>query len=78
MEKTMDNVRKLHSTEQVPIRYFIEKLLIDIRSMKSLCNSRRWFQRHLIGHLSKDLQIEKVRGRYMCNKRRVDAVDFKL
>lgn len=78
MEKMMGCVRELHSTEQVPIKYALKRLLSDIRSVESLSNSQHWFQRHLIDRLSQDLQIVKVRNRYMCNKRRVDAMDFKL
>ena len=78
MEKMMRYVRGLHSTEQVPIGYAVERLLGDIRSVKNFCNSQWWHRRHLVDHLSQDLQIVKVRNRYMCNKRRVDAMDFKL
>jgi hypothetical protein len=78
MEKMMRYVRGFHSTEQVPIGYAVERLLSDIRSAKNFCNSQRWYRRHLVDHLSQDLQIVKVRNRYMCNKRRVDAMDFKL
>ena len=78
MEKMMRYVRGFHSTEQVPIGYAVERLLSDIRSAKNFCNSQRWHRQHLADHLSQDLQIVKVRNRYMCNKRRVDAMDFKL
>lgn len=78
MEKMMRYVRGFHSTEQVPIGYAVERLLSDIRSAKNFCNSQRWHRQHLVDHLSQDLQIVKVRNRYMCNKRRVDAMDFKL
>ncbi|KAI9767365.1 MAG: hypothetical protein M1840_005775 [Geoglossum simile] len=77
-DKMMKYVRVLYSTEQVPISYAVEKLLSDIRSTKSLCNSRRWYQQHLVNCLSQDLQIVKVQNGYMCNKQRVDAMDFKL
>jgi len=77
MDKMMDYVRELHSTEQVPIGYAVEKLLSDIRSVNT-CNSQRWYQRHIVDCLAQDLQIVKVRNRYMCNKRRVDGMDFRL
>jgi hypothetical protein len=78
MDKMMKSVRGLHSTEQVPIGYAVERLLSDIRSVRNFSNSQRWYQRHLVDCWSQDLQIVKVRNRYMCNKRRVDAMDFKL
>lgn len=74
VDEMMKYVRGLNSTEQVPIGYAVEKLMGDTRSR----NSQRWHQRDLISCLSQDLQILKVRNRYMCNKRRVDAMDFKL
>jgi hypothetical protein len=74
MDEMMKYVRGLNSTEQVPIGYAVEKLMGDTRSG----NSQRWHQRDLVSCLSQDLQIVKVRNRYMCNKRRVDAMDFKL
>jgi hypothetical protein len=78
MDKMMKSVRGLHSTEQVPIGYAVERLLNDIRSVRNFSSSQRWHQRHLVGCLSQDLQIVKVRNRYMCNKQRVDTMDFKL
>jgi hypothetical protein len=73
MDKMMNYVRELHSTEQVPIGYAVKKLLSDIRSVNT-CNSQRWYQRHIVDCLAQDLQIVKVRNRYMCNKRRVDGI----
>lgn len=75
--KMTDSVRKIHSTEQILIRYVIERLLIEIRPVKSHCKSRQRYHQHLIDCLSKDLQFERVPARY-CYKRRVDAVDFKF
>ena len=77
MDKMMNYVRELHSTEQVPIGYAVEKLQSDIRSVNTR-NSQRWYQRHLVDCLAQDLQIVKVWNRYMCNKRRVDSMDFRL
>ena len=42
MDKMMEYVRGLYSTEQVPIGYAVEKLLRDIRSVGNSCNSLRW------------------------------------
>jgi hypothetical protein len=78
LDKMMKDVKELHSKEQVAIRYAVERLLSDIKPVKYSCNSQRWHQRHLVDFLSQDLQIVKVQNRYMCNKRRVDAMDFKL
>jgi hypothetical protein len=78
VEQMMEYVRGLDSTEQVPIAYAVERLMSEIRSVRRFCNSRRWHQRDLVNHLSQDLEIVKVRNRYVCNKRRVDAIDFKL
>lgn len=77
-EKMLANVRAVRSTEQVPFSYAIDKLLHDVRSVKGQCNSRRWHQRDLLDELSRDLQIVKVRNRYVCNKGRFDVMDFKL
>lgn len=74
VDKMMKYVRGLNSTEQVPIGYAVSKLMGDTRSG----NSQRWHQRSLICCLSQDLQILELRNMYMCNKRRVDATDFKL
>ncbi|KAH9210806.1 hypothetical protein DL95DRAFT_512602, partial [Leptodontidium sp. 2 PMI_412] len=76
MDDMIEYVRGIHPAEQVPIGYTVEKLLNDTRSV--LNSSKRRHQRHLIECLSQDLQIVKVRNRYMCDKRRVDAMDFKL
>ncbi|KAH9204394.1 hypothetical protein DL95DRAFT_496530 [Leptodontidium sp. 2 PMI_412] len=76
MDDMMEYVRGIHPAEQVPIGYAVEKFLSDTRSMSN--SSKRWHQRHLIDCLWQDLQIVKVRNRYMCDKRRVEAMDFKL
>ncbi|KAK0117505.1 hypothetical protein ONS95_011845 [Cadophora gregata] len=73
-DEMMRRVRGLASAEQVPVAYAVEKL----KDVWRFNNSRGWYQRHLIYRMLQDLQIVKVRNRYMCNKRRVDAMDFKL
>ncbi|PVH92775.1 hypothetical protein DM02DRAFT_542900 [Periconia macrospinosa] len=77
LDKMLGFVRGLYSTEQVPIAYAVDRLLSDIRSVKYTGNSRRWYQQYLINHLSQELGIVKARNRYVCDKRRVDAMDFK-
>jgi hypothetical protein len=78
VERMLKEVRALQSADQVPIAYAVERLMIEIRSMENFSNSQRWLQCHLINNLSEDLQILKVRNKWMCNKERVDAMDFKL
>jgi hypothetical protein len=77
VDKMLEYVRGLHSMEQVPIAYAVDRFMSDIRSVKRFSNSRRWYQRRLMDHLSQDLGIVKTRNRYVCDKRRVDAMDFK-
>ncbi len=66
-------MRGLRSAEHDPIGYAVEKLLSEIPvklfqlTMVALAASCKL----LIA------QIVKVRNRYMCNQRRVDAMDFK-
>ncbi len=50
----------------------------EVRSVQSLNRLRGKFQRRIIDGFSKELQIVKIRNKYMCNKQRVDAMDFKL
>ncbi|PVH82017.1 hypothetical protein DL98DRAFT_415764 [Cadophora sp. DSE1049] len=76
LDGMMEYVRGIHPAEQVPIGYAVEKFLSDTRSVSNSSKRRR--QRELIDCLSQDLQIVKVRNRYMCDKRRVNAMDFKL
>ena len=78
LEKMMKYVRGIHSTERTPIRYAVEKLLREVKSVKNYGNAPRWYQRHIIYHLSEDLHIVKVQNKFMCNKQRVDAMDFKV
>lgn len=74
MDKMMKCMRELYSTEQAPIGFAVEKILSATRAG----NLQRRQQRYLISCLSQYLQIVKVRNRYICNKRRVDTMDFKL
>ena len=78
MDSMMTIVQKIHSTEQTPIARAVDKLVSEVTSVENVSNSRRWFQRHLIDHLSQELQVVKIRNKYMCNKQRVDAMDYKL
>jgi len=79
--RMMDEVRKICSTEQVSYLNALEKYkseVREVRSVQSLNRFRGKFQRRIIDDLSKELQIVKIRNKYMCNKQRVDAMDFKL
>ena len=78
MDSMINVVQKIRSTQQIPIARAVDKLISEVRSVENFSNSRRWFQRHLIDHLSKELQIVKIRNKYIRNKQRVDAMDFKL
>jgi len=79
--RIMDEVRKVRLTEQVSYWNALEKYrseFREVRSVRSLNRFRGKFQRRIIDGLSKELQIVKIRNKYMCNKQRVDAMDFKL
>lgn len=79
--KMMDEARKIRSTEQISLSDALEKYRSQVRevgSMQSLHRFRGKFQRQIIDGLSKELQIVNIRNRYICNKQRVDAMDFKL
>lgn len=65
MESMMEGVRTLHSTEEVPVRYAVETLRSDIRSMRDISDLHQWYQQHFINNLSQDLQIVMVRNRYV-------------
>lgn len=68
----MAKVRAIRSTEQVPISYAID------RAFGSSDDSQQENEQTLLKLLGKDLQIVKVRDEYMCNKDRVDAIDFRV
>ena len=76
--KLMEYIEELPPAEQVPIGYALQRFLSEIGDLGNVHHSRRWYQRHLLGELSQQLRIVKVGKRYMCDKQRVDAMDFKL
>lgn len=79
--RMMDELRKIRSTEQGSHWNALNKYRSEVgeaRSVQSLNRFRGKFQRQIIDGLSKELQIVKIRNKYMCNKHRVDAMDFKL
>lgn len=84
VDKMLEGVRRIQSTEQVPIAYALDRSMAQVESHWGfLSPSRQELHQDLRcclyrRSLSKDLQIEKVRGRYKCNKERVDAIDFNL
>lgn len=79
--KTMREVRKICLTERIPfidafMRYDSEAE--KFKSVQSHTRFRGKFQRRIIDGLFKELQIVKIRNKYMCNKHRVDAMEFKM
>ncbi|KAH8820270.1 hypothetical protein F5884DRAFT_826670 [Xylogone sp. PMI_703] len=76
INEMLEGLRIIESTEQVPLGYAVEKYKSDIQSHS--LNSERWYRRNILDNLFQDLQIVKVGNKYMCSKRRVDAMDFKL
>jgi len=80
VDDMMDFVRRFRLAERVPINYAIKRLMRVVRFVSEYCNWKQWSQRQILDNLSEDLQIEKGGGQktYMCIKKRVDAMDFKL
>ena len=79
--RMMDEARKIRLREQISLRDALKKCKSEVRevgSVQSLHRFRGKFQRRIIDGLSKELQIVKIRNKYMCNKQRVDAMDFEL
>lgn len=79
--RMMTEVRKIGSTEQISPSKALERYrseVREVRSVESLNRFRGKFQRDIVDGLSKELQIVKLRNKYICNKQRVDAMDFKL
>jgi hypothetical protein len=72
-------VERLGCSEQVPIRYAVGKLLKEVNSVEGWgSNSPRWYQRDLVNNSSKELKILKVANKYVCDRKRVEAMDFRL
>ncbi|KAK4215409.1 hypothetical protein QBC37DRAFT_481493 [Rhypophila decipiens] len=68
-------LKSLPPGEQVPIQYAVEKYRSELNQT---FGSYRWHREHLCRTCSEQLGILKVRGRYVCDKARVDAMDWKL
>ena len=80
-DKMMDEARKICSTERITLGKALDKYQSEVRkvgSVQSLHRFRGKFQRQIIHDLSKELQIVKIRNKYLCNRQRVDAMDSKL
>ncbi|KAH6635816.1 hypothetical protein F5144DRAFT_486627 [Chaetomium tenue] len=71
-------IKRLPPGEQLPVDYAVQRFLNETRGMGYAQNSHRWHREYLCRELSEELRIVKVRRRYMCDKGRVDAMDFKL
>lgn len=79
--RMMDEMRKIRATAKISHLDALKKYKREVeqaRSAQKLDRFRGKFQRKIIDGLSKELQIVKIRNKYMCNKQRVDAMDFKL
>ena len=79
--RMMDGAPKIRSMEQISLWDALQKHRSGVRevgSVQILHRFRGKFQRQIIDGLSKELQIVKIRNKYICNKQRVDAMDFKL
>lgn len=74
----LNNLRSLHSGDQVPLAYAVDKFGAQFRAIHYYSKSPRWYQRRIVENLSHDLQVVKLRNRYMCSKQRVDGMDFEL
>ncbi|MCJ1469514.1 hypothetical protein MMC07_008147 [Pseudocyphellaria aurata] len=84
VDKMIEHVRGLQSTEQVPIAYVLNRLMDEIRFERDL-KRRVWFYGYLTDCMVQDLELVKAKRspkqrspRWLCNKSRVDAMDFKL
>ncbi|KAK0721420.1 hypothetical protein B0T21DRAFT_294714, partial [Apiosordaria backusii] len=88
VKSMLEQVKQLHhGEEQAPIAYAIQKLMDAAKGVREeysrkgvreySLHSQQWFHRLLRERLSNELCITKVRGRYLCDKQRVDAMDFK-
>ena len=80
MEKMMDHVRGIRSSQTVPIAYAIYKYVNDIKSAETrhLETSPSRFHQRLLNLFSEELRIRKIKHKYVCSKEAVDAMDFKL
>lgn len=67
------HVRSLPQGEQVPIAYAVEKVHRAMRSKKAA-----WVHKSIRTKYKELLQAVRVRKRWMCDKGRVDAMDFRL
>jgi hypothetical protein len=78
-EEMIAQLMVLNCSERVPIRYAVEKMLVEMQTVKRLIpNSPQWHRRHLVTTLSQELNILKVANRYVGSRKRVDAMDFRL
>jgi len=74
----MEHIKSLPPGEQLPVDYAVQRFLSETRRPGCAQNSHRWHQQYLCRELSEELRIMKVGRRYVCDKGRVDAMDFKL
>ncbi|KAM7191762.1 hypothetical protein V8F33_008729 [Rhypophila sp. PSN 637] len=70
-----EHLKSLPPGEQVPIQYAVEKYMSELNQTSG---SYRWHRENLCRTCSEQIGILKVRGRYICDKARVDAMEWKL
>jgi hypothetical protein len=89
LEEMLGRMKFIRCKEQIPIRYAVDKLTegfrswnyerlepLEVPSRASMHKTLR-NEKHL-HRLDEHLFIIKVKHRYLCNKQRADAMDFKL
>lgn len=75
----MQRVRRIETESTVRIRYAVDRMEDQIKRGESRwCPARSRCRLDLIGMLAEDLEVVKVRNKYVCSKERVDAMDFSL
>ncbi|EPE36459.1 urea active transporter [Glarea lozoyensis ATCC 20868] len=84
LDEMMERVKLIRGKERVPVRYAVNRFIEGFRSWNTQQlsplseSSRAWYQGAFLRSLSQELQIDKVRNKYLCNKERVDAMDFEV
>ncbi|KAH6624917.1 hypothetical protein B0J18DRAFT_490857 [Chaetomium sp. MPI-SDFR-AT-0129] len=74
LSKLMEHIKSLPPGKLVPVRYAVQKFIGE----EGFQNDEKWHRQCLLRELSQELRIVKVGRKYMCDKERVDAMDFDL
>ncbi|KAK0673605.1 hypothetical protein QBC41DRAFT_392823 [Cercophora samala] len=67
--------------EKVPIKYAVDRLMTQAHSLRTWdrrSRNPRWWHAFLREKLSDELGVTKVGSRWVCDKERVDKMDFKM